>query len=150
MTERTLRQLVYVFATVCILIVLLGFIPSFTIGRGYLFGIYKTDMWDDILHITSALAAAGAAFYSTYAVLYFFKIIGTLYTLDAMFGFFFEHGFLDLSIFLHETVPFGFGMRLAANTPHFIMGLFALYVGFVLSKKIRTSPSEQPTSYDMG
>ncbi len=114
------------------LIVLLGFIPSFTVDRGYLFGIYQTDMWDDILHIISALLAATAVFYSERAMIFFFRVIGTLYVLDALFGFFFENGFLDLSIFLHETLSFGFTMRLAANAPHFIMGLFALYVGFFL------------------
>lgn len=142
MTSETIKKYAYTFSTTCAFVVLLGFIPSFTIGRGYLFGIYKTDMWDDILHIVSAFLATAAVFYSTKATVVFFRVVGILYTIDSIFGFFFENGFLDLSIFLHETIPFGLVMRLAANAPHFALGLFALYVGFILK--------EQPASSDIG
>lgn len=135
MGKKTIKRSACMFGILCVFMVLLGYIPSFTVGYGYLFGIYKVDMWDDILHITSALLAATVAFYSTNATILFFKTIGTLYLLDGIFGFFFEHGFLDLSIFLHKTAAFGPGLRLAANTPHLLIGLFALYVGFVLGRK---------------
>ncbi len=138
MTTTTIQRWAWVYVILFMFIFMLGYVPQFTIGRGYLFGLYQIGFWDDLLHIISALAAAVGAFYSFHAATYFFRIIGILYALDAIVGFLFERGFLDLSIFLREPDGFSTGMRIAANAPHFIIGIIALYVGFILSKKYTT------------
>ena len=137
-TTTTIQRCAWIYVILFIFIFMLGYVPQFTVGRGYLFGLYQIGFWDDLLHIVSALAAAVAAFLSLMTTVYFFRIVGMLYTLDAIVGFLFERGFLDLSIFLRASDGFSTPMRIAANAPHFIIGLIALYIGFILGKKYTT------------
>lgn len=130
-----IQELAWVYVYLFIFILVLGYIPQFTVGRGYLFGIFQISIWDDLIHVASALAAAVAAFYSPRASIYYFRILGTLYVFDAIAGFFYGRGFLDLEMFLHDPLGVAAPLRLATVAPHLVIGLFALYVGFILSRK---------------
>lgn len=118
------------------LVVVIGYLPGFTIN-GRLLGLFNIDPIDDILHTASALWAGFAAWRSRKSSIIFFKIFGILYTLDGVIGLISGRGYLDLAIFTKEYLIEGFVNRILVNFPHIVIGGMAIYIGFILSKKIK-------------
>lgn len=135
----TIQKFAWIYAAMFVFTASLSYIPGLTTKEGLLFGLFKLDLYDDLLHLASGIWAGLAAWYSTRAAIFYFKTFGVLYGLDGMLGLITERGYLDLGIFLQEKVGLDFGVRLAANVPHILIGGFALIIGFIMSRKLQTS-----------
>lgn len=108
----------------------LNYIPGLTDEQGLAFGIFELDIFDDALHVASALWALAAALISHRASKFFLIIFGALYLGDGVFGFFTGYGYLDMGIFTNPSAGLSFTMvRVFANLPHIALGGFALWSG---------------------
>lgn len=106
----------------------LNYIPGLTDAEGRAFGIFALDIFDDALHVASALWALAAALMSHRASKMFLLIFGALYLGDGVFGFFTGYGYLDLGIFTNASEGMSFTIfRVLANLPHVALGGFALF-----------------------
>lgn len=113
----------------------LNYIPGLTDDQGLAFGIFALDIFDDSLHVASALWALAAALISHRAARFFLLVFGALYLGDGVFGFFTGFGYLDLGIFTNASGGLSFSFnRLAANIPHLALGGFALWAGLKLNR----------------
>ena len=113
----------------------LNYIPGLTDADGRAFGIFALDIFDDALHVASALWALAAALISHRASKMFLLIFGALYLGDGVFGFFTGYGYLDLGIFTNASEGMSFTIfRLLANLPHLILGGFALFASWKLDR----------------
>jgi hypothetical protein len=66
-----------------------------------------------------------------------------VYLLDGIVGLIFGQAYLDLGIFIFGPADYPLLSRIGANAPHILIGGFATYIGYVLSKrtaKLLTSP----------
>lgn len=120
-------------------VVALGYIPGFVDDQGLLFGSFKIDPVDDVLHLGSGLWAGWAAFKSTKASAFYFRAFGTFYTADAFLGFFTGFAFVDFAT-LNFTANQGYSIynvteNFLVNLPHFIIGPIAMLIGFKFSKR---------------
>ena len=105
----------------------LNYIPGLTDAEGRAYGIFALDLFDDALHVASALWALAAALISHRASRMFLLIFGALYLGDGVFGFFTGYGYLDLGIFTNASEGMSFTIfRILANLPHIALGGFAL------------------------
>lgn len=108
----------------------LNYVPGLTDAEGLAFGIFALDVFDDALHVASALWALYAGLRSHAAARFFLIVFGALYLGDGVFGFFTGYGYLDLGIFTNASAGLSFTfLRLAANLPHLALGAFALWAG---------------------
>jgi hypothetical protein len=106
----------------------LNYIPGLTDEDGLAFGIFALDIFDDALHVASALWALAAGLISHRASRMFLLIFGALYLGDGVFGFFTGYGYLDLGIFTNASEGMSFTLiRFLANLPHLFLGGFALW-----------------------
>tara|TARA_R110002074_G_scaffold143102_2_gene289873 strand:- start:278 stop:682 length:405 start_codon:yes stop_codon:yes gene_type:complete len=114
----------------------LNYVPGLTDAEGRAFGIFALDIFDDALHVASALWALGAALISHRASRMFLLIFGALYLGDGVFGFFTGYGYLDLGIFTNASEGISFTIfRVLANLPHIALGGFALFAVWKLDTK---------------
>ena len=130
-----IRLIAVGYALALILAAALNYIPGLTDAQGRAFGIFALDIYDDLLHLASALWAALAAWWSRQACVSFFKLFGTLYFLDGLMGLAIGSGFLDLGIVFYGVQSLPFGFKVLANLPHLALGGFAMFTGFVLAKR---------------
>ena len=107
----------------------LNYIPGVNDDQGRAFGIFALDIFDDALHLASALWALGAALISRRAATTFLILFGALYLADGAMGLAFGSGYLDLGIFTNGILDLPFGFKILANTPHIALGGFALIAG---------------------
>jgi len=113
----------------------LNYIPGLTDADGRAFGIFALDIFDDALHIASALWALAAALISHRAARIFLLLFGAAYLGDGVFGFFTGYGYLDLGIFQYPSEGLSFtAFRVLANLPHIALGGFALWAGLRLDR----------------
>ena len=131
-----LQKLGWVFAALFLGVVILGYIPGVTDDQGLMFGLFHIDPIDDILHLGSAIWAAIAAWHSFKAIRFYFRWFGGVYLLDGIIGTFTGNGILDLGIVFNGISNAPFFTKLAASFPHILIGGAAVYIGFILSKKI--------------
>ncbi|UXX81627.1 hypothetical protein [Roseovarius pelagicus] len=108
----------------------LNYIPGLTDAQGLAFGIFALDLFDDALHLASALWALIAALVSQRAAKTFLILFGALYLGDGVFGFFTGYGFLDFGIFTNPSAGMSWTLlRVLANLPHLLLGGVALWAG---------------------
>jgi len=113
----------------------LNYVPGLTDENGLAFGIFALDIFDDSLHVASAIWALASAFISHRASKFFLIVFGALYLGDGVFGFFTGYGYLDLGIFTNGSDGLSFTfLRLAANVPHLFLGGFALLAAWKLDR----------------
>ena len=125
-----LQKLSLVYFAVLMFAASLNYIPGLTDASGLAFGIFALDLFDDALHVASALWALSAALISHRAARIFLTIFGALYLGDGVFGFFTGYGYLDMGIFTNPSAGTSFTLpRLFANLPHVALGGFALWSG---------------------
>lgn len=105
-------------------------IPGLVDDEGRTFGIFALDIYDDALHLASALWALAAALISTRASKMFLILFGALYFLDGLLGCFAGSGFLDLGIFTWGVLDISYTLKFLSSLPHLVLGGIALCVGF--------------------
>jgi hypothetical protein len=98
-------------------------IPGIIDDQGYAFGIFALDVFDDLLHVASALWALVAALTSHRASRIFLTYFGALYFADGLLGLATGSGFLDAGILIYGFYEYpSFAIKLAANIPHLVLG----------------------------
>lgn len=108
----------------------INYIPGLTDDEGLAFGIFALDIYDDALHVASALWALAAGLISHRAARLFLVLFGAAYLGDGVFGMFTGWGYLDLGIFTNESLGTELSLpRFLANLPHLGLGGFALWAG---------------------
>jgi len=107
----------------------LNYIPGLTDAQGRSFGIFALDIYDDALHLGSALWALAAGLLSHRAARFFLVVFGALYLGDGALGLVTGSGYLDLGIFTYGLQDLPFGFRVLANLPHISLGGSALFSG---------------------
>ncbi|UOA26179.1 hypothetical protein [Pseudosulfitobacter sp. DSM 107133] len=113
----------------------LNYVPGITDKDGLAFGIFALDLFDDALHLVSALWALAAALLGARASKVFLVIFGALYLGDGVFGFFTGWGYLDFGIFTNPSAGLSFTLfRVLANLPHIALGGVALVAGLRLGR----------------
>lgn len=103
---------------------------------GMMVGGFNLAEEANVLHLLSGMWAATALWYSRNAMLYYFRIFGTVYFLDGMVGVIAGKAFLNLNLFdAHTHAHAEMSTRLLLNIPHLVIGGLAMFVGFILFKK---------------
>jgi len=59
--KSPIRTLAWIYAALFLFVVILGYIPGVTDVQGLMFGLFKIDLIDDVLHLASAVWAGWAA-----------------------------------------------------------------------------------------
>lgn len=113
----------------------LNYIPGLTDDQGRAFGIFALDIFDDSLHLASALWALAAALISHRAARSFLLIFGALYLGDGALGLATGSGYLDFGIFTNGVLDLPFGFKILANLPHIALGGVALLSGLFLDRR---------------
>ena len=109
----------------------LNYIPGLTDENGLAFGIFALDLYDDALHVASALWALTAGILSRRAARSFLILFGVAYFGDGTLGVFTGYGFLDLGIFTNTSLGTDWSIkRFLANFPHLVLGGVAVWAGF--------------------
>ena len=107
----------------------LNYVPGLTDDQGRAFGIFALDLFDDALHVASALWALVAAILSARAARLFLILFGALYLADGVMGLMLGSGYLDFGIFTYGVLDLPLTFRVLANLPHIALGGFALVSG---------------------
>jgi hypothetical protein len=113
----------------------LNYIPGLTDDQGRSFGIFALDIFDDALHLASALWALAAALISKRAARLFLIVFGALYLGDGLLGLATGSGYLDFGIFNNGVLDLDFMFKIYANTPHILLGGVALASGLWLDRR---------------
>lgn len=100
----------------------LNYMPGLTDAEGRAFGIFALDIFDDLLHLVSALWAGIAAYLSSRAARSFLLYFGILYLGDGLLGLATGSGYLDLGILNYGIQDLPFGFKILANLPHIALG----------------------------
>ena len=134
-----IQKLAVAYAFLFFAVVAIGYIPAFNDANGNLFGLFSLQWYDDLLHAFSGVWALAAALISHRLAVFYFKLFGSVYLFDGILGLITGSGCLDAGIFINgfrSLNDIEFPTRFFANLPHLVIGGFAVYVGFWLSKRI--------------
>ena len=134
-----IQKLAVAYAFLFFAVVAIGYIPAFNDANGNLFGLFSLQWYDDLLHAFSGVWALAAALISHRLAVFYFKLFGSVYLFDGVLGLITGSGCLDAGIFINgfrSLNDIEFPARFFANLPHIVIGGFAVYVGFWLSKRI--------------
>ncbi len=130
-----LRKICYGYFVALMIAASINYLPGLTDENGLAFGIFALDLYDDALHVASALWALVAGLISKNAARTFLVLFGAAYLGDGVFGFFTGYGFLDLGIFTNDSLGMDMSLpRVFANLPHLALGGFALLAGLRFEK----------------
>ena len=113
----------------------LNYIPGLTDEEGRSFGVFALDIFDDALHLASAIWALVAALVSHRAARTFLVLFGALYLGDGLLGLATGSGYLDFGIFNNGVLDLPFGFKILANMPHIGLGGVALASGLFLDRR---------------
>ncbi len=113
----------------------LNYVPGITDEEGRAFGIFALDLFDDALHLVSALWALAAALISQRAARTFLILFGALYLGDGALGLATGSGYLDFGIFTNGVLDLPFGFKILANLPHIALGAIALVAGLFVERE---------------
>lgn len=112
----------------------LNYVPGLTDAEGRAFGIFALDIFDDLLHVASALWAGVAAALSHRASRAFLLYFGILYFSDGLLGLVTGSGYLDLGIVNYGVLDLPFHFKVLANLPHLALGGFAMASIYLFGK----------------
>ena len=96
--------------------------------------MFALDPFDDGLHLASAIWALVATLLGHRGARMFLTLFGALYLGDGLLGLATGSGYLDFGIFLSGTLDLPFTFKIMANTPHILLGGFALWSGLRLGR----------------
>lgn len=131
----TVRKIAFVYAAILLVVAGLNYIPGLTDAEGRAFGIFALDIYDDLLHLASAIWAGTAAFLSTRAARSFLLYFGILYLGDGLLGLATGSGYLDLGIINYGIQDLPFGFKILANLPHISLGGIAVLSAILFRKE---------------
>lgn len=134
----TLQKISWGYAIVLLAAASLNYIPGLTDENGLAFGVFALDIFDDSLHIASAIWAAIAAWMSHNASRTFLFWFGLLYFADGLMGLMFGSGYLDFGIITYGVVDLPLKIKVLGNLPHLLLGGFA-----VLASRVWSQPSSK-------
>lgn len=123
----TLRRIAFVYMLVLLAAASLNYVPGLTDTEGRAFGVFALDVYDDALHVASALWAGIAAARSSRASQIFLRYFGLLYLSDGLLGLATGSGYLDLGIMTHGMLDMPWTFKVLANLPHIAGGAFAVF-----------------------
>jgi hypothetical protein len=132
-----LRVTALVYMLILLAAAALNYIPGLTDTDGRAFGVFALDVYDDALHVASALWAGISAAVSSSAARRFLRYFGLLYLLDGLFGLATGSGFLDLGIINHGMLDLPLSFRILANLPHVAGGGFAVFASVRFADEAR-------------
>ena len=121
-----LRIVCFGYAVVLLGAAALNYVPGITDAEGRAFGIFALDVFDDLLHLFSAIWALAAGLVSYRAARAFLLYFGALYLGDGLLGLLTGSGYLDLGILRWGVQDLPFGFKILANLPHLLLGGIAL------------------------
>jgi hypothetical protein len=127
----TLYFLVLLFAAA------LNYLPFIPSENGKTFGIFALDIYDDALHLASALWAGVAAWLGARASQTFLLLFGLLYFADGLLGLITGSGFLDLGIVNYGIQELPFAFKVMANLPHLGLGGLAVAASYLFRTDAR-------------
>jgi len=132
-----MQKIAAIFAVVLLAAAGLNYVPGLTDAEGLAFGVFALDIFDDLLHLVSAMWAAIAAYLSRRAAIAFLFYFGLLYFADGVLGLITGSGYLDLGIVNYgwQNLPLGF--KILANLPHIGLGGIALLSAQFARQKTR-------------
>ncbi|MDS1136049.1 hypothetical protein [Nitratireductor indicus] len=113
----------------------LNYVPGLTDAQGRAFGIFALDIYDDSLHLASALWAGIAALLSARAARNFLFYFGILYFSDGLLGLVTGAGYLDLGIVNYGIVDLPLGFKILANLPHLFLGGVAIVSSYLFARE---------------
>ena len=123
----TLRRIALVYMLILLAAASLNYIPGLTDAEGRAFGVFALDIFDDALHVASALWAGISAAMSSRASRIFLRYFGLLYLTDGLLGLAVGSGYLDLGIVHYGMIDLPLGFKILANLPHIAGGAFAVF-----------------------
>ncbi len=123
------RRVAFGYFAVLAAVAALNYLPGVPRPGGAVFGIFALDVYDDALHLASALWALAAALISARAARLFLLLFGAAYLLDGLMGLTLGSGYLDLGILNYGIQDLPLTFRILANAPHIGLGGFALAMG---------------------
>lgn len=126
---RLWRPVAALYFVILLAVAGLNYIPGVTDASGVAFGVFALDVYDDLLHLVSALWAGLAAVLSRRAARLFLLGFGALYLADGVLGLATGSGYLDLGILFRGVQDLPLGFRIMANAPHIGLGAVALAAG---------------------
>ena len=113
----------------------LNYLPFIPVIDGKTFGIFALDIYDDALHLVSALWAGVAAVLGARASRTFLLAFGALYFADGLLGLITGSGYLDLGIVNYGIQDLPFSFRILANLPHLGLGGIAVMAGYLFRRE---------------
>ncbi|MGV3552938.1 hypothetical protein [Rhizobium sp.] len=113
----------------------LNYLPFIPVVDGKTFGIFALDIYDDALHLVSALWAGVAAVLGARASRTFLLAIGALYFADGFLGLITGSGYLDLGIVNYGIQDLPFSFKILANLPHLGLGGIAVMAGYLFRRE---------------
>jgi hypothetical protein len=125
-----LRRIALVYMVILLAAASLNYIPGLTDTEGRAFGVFALDVYDDALHVASAMWAGIAAAMSSRAARIFLRYFGLLYLTDGLLGLAVGSGYLDMGIMTHGMLHLPLTFKVLANLPHIGGGAFAVYASF--------------------
>jgi hypothetical protein len=132
-----MRAIAVVYMLVLLAAASLNYVPGLTDAEGRAFGVFALDVYDDLLHVASALWAGVSAAVSSRASRIFLRYFGLLYLLDGLLGLAAGSGFLDLGIINHGILDLPLTFRILANLPHVAGGAFAVFASVRFAHEAR-------------
>jgi hypothetical protein len=123
------RTIALTYFLVLLAVAALNYVPGIPRPDGAVFGIFALDIYDDALHLASALWAGIAALLSARASRAFLLLFGAAYLSDGLMGLTLGSGWLDLGILTYGVQDLPLTFRVLANTPHIALGGLALLAG---------------------
>ena len=131
-----LQKITLGYAVVLLGAAALNYVPGVTDADGRAFGIFALDLFDDALHLVSALWALAAALSGARASRMFLVIFGAFYLGDGLLGLLTGWGYLDFGIFTNPSEGPSLSLfRILANLPHIGLGGVALASGLLLGRR---------------
>ncbi len=128
---NNLKKVCFCYCGALMIAASINYIPGLTDENNLAFGIFALDLYDDALHVASALWALTAGLLSRRAARSFLILFGFAYFGDGIFGIFTGYGFLDLGIFTNASIGTDWSiLRFLANFPHLALGGVAVWAGF--------------------
>jgi len=126
-----LRLVAFLYFLVLLFAASLNYLPFIPVIDGKTFGIFALDIYDDGLHLASAIWAGLAARFGARASRFFLLYFGLIYFGDGLLGLITGSGYLDLGIINYGIQDLPFGFKIMANLPHLGLGSMAVLSSFL-------------------